>query len=267
MKLRAHAGLIALSGALCAVAGFVACSGNDGARGTPGTTAIVTSTVEPAGDNCPAGGFLIVVGLDTNGDGELSKDEISSTQYVCNGVAGDAGTPGETGQDGADGPKGDQGDPGDAGPPGATGDAGPKGATGDAGPPGATGDAGPKGATGDAGPKGDKGDTGDAGAAGLNALVSIDPEAAGANCQFGGVRLRTGLDTDGDGALDDSEVKSTQYVCNGAPASGSGGSAGAVGSAGTSAGAGTGGASSGGSFSAGTGGSDSDAGGLGGALD
>ena len=46
--------------------------------------AIVTSTTEPSGDHCPAAGFKIVVGLGANGDGALGKDEISSTEYVCN---------------------------------------------------------------------------------------------------------------------------------------------------------------------------------------
>jgi Collagen triple helix repeat (20 copies) len=273
MKLSAHARLVAVGGVLCAVTGFVACSGNDGARGEPGSTAIVESTDEPPGDNCPAGGVMIVTGLDTNGDGELAKDEISGTKYICNGVAGDAGSqggagpegpagpPGDKGDPGEKGDTGDKGDPGDAGPPGATGDAGPKGdpgATGPKGDPGATGpkgnpgDAGPPGATGDAGPKGDKGDKGDpggAGAAGLNALVSIDPElATGGHCPFGGVRVRSGLDANGDGVLGDSEVTSTEYVCNGAP--GSGGGAGASGVAGTV------GSSTGGGVTGGSGGAD-----------
>src|SRR5450432_324599 len=142
MKLRAYGGVVAVGGVLCAMAGFVACSGNDGARGAPGATAVVTSTTEPPGDHCPAGGIKVVASVDANGDGEIASSE-TSTEYVCNGVAGDAGTPGETGQDGADGPKGAKGDPGDSG---------------------------------DAGPAGNKGDKGDAGTPGVPALVSIDPE-------------------------------------------------------------------------------------------
>jgi hypothetical protein len=254
MKLSAHARLVAVGGVLCAVTGFVACNGNDGARGEPGSTAIVESSDEPPGDHCANGGVMIVTGLDTNGDGTLQKDEISDTKWLCNGADGDAGPPGDAGPSGADGAKGDpgdkgdkgdpgdagppgatgdKGDPGDAGPPGRTGDAGPPGPTGDAGPPGPRGDAGPPGATGDAGPKGDQGDTG---AAGLNALVSIDP-IVGAHCQYGGVRVRSGLDSDGSGTLDDSEVTSTEYVCNGAPgASGGAGASGVAGSSSSSSG-------------------------------
>jgi Collagen triple helix repeat (20 copies) len=229
MKLRAHGGLIAVACVLFALAGFVACSGNDGARGAPGTTALVISKPEPSGNHCAAGGFKIVAGFDTDGDDQLADSEITSTAYACDGLAGDAGTPGETGQDGADGPKGDPGDPGDAGPPGDKGD---------------KGDAGPKGDKGDAGPKGDKGD---AGTPGLNALVTIDPEPAGSNCAFGGLRVRSGTDTNNDGTLSDAEAGTARFVCNGAPATGSGGAAGTGGTT-----AGTGGATAGIGGTAGT---------------
>ncbi len=223
---------IGISCALCAAL-FSACSGSDGARGPAGTIALVNTANEPAGGNCDAGGVRITAGLDSNGDGKLSDDEVTSTEYVCNGVNGDAGTPGESGRDGDDGPPGDTGAPGPAGPKGDPGDAGPKGAT------GATGDAGPKGATGATGDAGPKGDPGDAGANGLNSLVSIDPEPNGSNCAFGGVRISAGLDTNRNGTLDSDEVTQTRYVCNGAPgASGSGGA--------TSSDAGSGGAGSGG---------------------
>jgi hypothetical protein len=43
------------------------------------------------------------------------------------------------------------------------------------------------------------------------------PEAPGTNCEFGGTKIESGLDTNGDGILQQSEVTSTSYVCNGAP--------------------------------------------------
>jgi hypothetical protein len=49
-------------------------------------------------------------------------------------------------------------------------------------------------------------------------LVRVDPEPEGANCQYGGTAIRTGIDTNDDGVLADSEVTSTQYVCNTASA-------------------------------------------------
>ena len=234
MNLRTRGGSLAVGSIFFAVTGFAACSGSDGPRGAAGSTAIVNTIPEPAGVHCPAGGIKVVAGLDTNADGVLSPDEISDTQYVCNGASGDAGPPGANGSDGDAGPKGD---PGDAGPPGTPGDAGPPGATGDAGPRGATGDAGSP------GPKGDQGAQGDAGPAGLTALVTITTEPPGPNCEFGGIRVESGLDTDENGQLSAAEAGPPQYVCNGAPGS----SSGAAGASSSSGGTGAGGAATAGS--------------------
>jgi hypothetical protein len=46
-------------------------------------------------------------------------------------------------------------------------------------------------------------------------LVRVDNEPPGVNCADGGVAIKTGVDKNGNGFLDDSEVTSTQYVCNG----------------------------------------------------
>ncbi len=46
-------------------------------------------------------------------------------------------------------------------------------------------------------------------------LVRVDAEPAGLNCANGGVAIHTGVDKDGNGYLDDNEITSTQYVCNG----------------------------------------------------
>ena len=46
---------------------------------------MVTSTSEPAGNNCANGGTRIDVGVDDNADGVLDTTEIDQTQYVCNG--------------------------------------------------------------------------------------------------------------------------------------------------------------------------------------
>lgn len=48
-----------------------------------------------------------------------------------------------------------------------------------------------------------------------SALVRLDDEPAGPNCPHGGTAVRTGIDTNGNGVLEESEVTSTQYVCNG----------------------------------------------------
>ncbi|HMG57024.1 MAG TPA: hypothetical protein VK601_26175, partial [Kofleriaceae bacterium] len=47
-------------------------------------------------------------------------------------------------------------------------------------------------------------------------LTRHDSEPAGANCQFGGTAIRTGLDRNDNGALEDGEIDRTAYVCNAA---------------------------------------------------
>ncbi len=75
---------------------------------------------------------------------------------------------------------------------------------------------GPTGAT------GAQGIQGVAGTNGLNALIKTTTEPAGANCTNGGTKIETGLDANGNGVLDVSEVNvsQTQYVCNGSSVSG-----------------------------------------------
>ena len=63
-------------------------SGSPGTNGTPGANALVSTSPEPAGANCPYGGTKIEVGLDTNGNGVLDPSEVdqAETTYVCNGA-------------------------------------------------------------------------------------------------------------------------------------------------------------------------------------
>jgi hypothetical protein len=49
-----------------------------------------------------------------------------------------------------------------------------------------------------------------------SSLIRTDPIAAGAQCQAGGIVVRSGVDRNGDGMLEDDEVASTSYLCNGA---------------------------------------------------
>ena len=51
-----------------------------------------------------------------------------------------------------------------------------------------------------------------------SSLVRVDPEPAGTNCTAGGVAIQTGVDANDDGMLEDAEITSTQYVCNGSTA-------------------------------------------------
>ncbi len=74
------------------------------------------------------------------------------------------------------------------------------------------------------------GAAGSAGAAGRPSLVAVTSESSGANCASGGNKVRSGLDANGSGVLDDSEVQSTSFVCNGhVGAQGVAGAAGASG--------------------------------------
>ena len=45
-------------------------------------------------------------------------------------------------------------------------------------------------------------------------LMRVKPEAVGVNCTLGGARVEAGLDADANHVLADSEVTSTQYICN-----------------------------------------------------
>ena len=107
-------------------------AGPAGPQGTNGKNALVNTTIEPAGTNCPTGGTKVEVGLDANNNGVLDLNEInaSQTKYICNGAQGiqgatgpqgPAGTNGTNGLDGAVGPQGQIGLTGPAGPQGIAG--------------------------------------------------------------------------------------------------------------------------------------------------
>jgi hypothetical protein len=51
-----------------------------------GTQALVTTSAEPAGMNCPNGGTRIDSGLDANGNGTLDPGELGTPQFICNTV-------------------------------------------------------------------------------------------------------------------------------------------------------------------------------------
>src|SRR6202142_1074469 len=107
------------------------------------------------------------------------------------------------------------GPPGPAGPPGEAGPPGFDGPPGEAGPPGTPGAAGPQGPPGEAGTTGPQGAQGPQGEAGTTSLVLATPVAPGPQCPGGGYELQIGLDTNGNGQLDPTEVQQSVYVCNG----------------------------------------------------
>jgi hypothetical protein len=73
--------------------------------------------------------------------------------------------------------------------------------------------------------------TGSDGQNGVSAVVATAAEPPGQNCPTGGVAVSFGQDSNANGALDDSEVSGTTYVCNGTE-----GATGADGTPGTSGG-------------------------------
>jgi len=91
-----------------------------------------------------------------------------------------------------------------------TGPAGTNGTDGAQGPAGADGATGPAGAGGGA-----DGTDGEDGTDGMSALAVTSVESAGINCADGGLKIEVGVDNNGNGVLEASEVDLVQYICNG----------------------------------------------------
>jgi alpha-tubulin suppressor-like RCC1 family protein len=178
------------------------CNGVDGANGKDGVdgkTSLIQSKSEGIGSACPTGGAKYSTGLDLDADGVLGEDEVTNVRFICNGA------PGKDGAAGLDSLiQLLTLDPG-------SGDSCPNG-----------GQAIYSGRDLDGDGLLDPVEVEQTAFVcnardGESALVRQAPEEPGANCEFGGVRLDSGLDTDGDGALVGSEVTQTSYVCRGAP--------------------------------------------------
>ncbi|MDA8685532.1 hypothetical protein N9L94_00760 [Robiginitalea sp.] len=65
-------------------------NGADGQDGSNGLSSLVDISIEPIGDNCPTGGYLIESGLDANSNNTLDANEVSSAEYLCNSSNYDA---------------------------------------------------------------------------------------------------------------------------------------------------------------------------------
>ena len=83
---------------------LIACGSSGGSNPLPNTSFI--RSVFTSSANCPAGGVLIDIGIDRDGDGALIDDEITSTEEVCHGENGVNGIAGTNGVDGATGATG-----------------------------------------------------------------------------------------------------------------------------------------------------------------
>ncbi|MCA9675398.1 MAG: OmcA/MtrC family decaheme c-type cytochrome, partial [Myxococcales bacterium] len=178
---------LSMASAFLALAALGACTGSNGENG------LVSISSEPAGANCANGGTKVSAGLDSNGNGVLDADEVDSTDYICNGDTGTGvGALVETSTE----------------PPGANcPDGGVKIEVGlDANGNGVL----------DTDEINTDATTYACNGTGTDGLVQTSPEPAGANCVDGGIRVDVGLDTNGNGDLDPSEITETSYVCDGA---------------------------------------------------
>lgn len=192
-----HLVRLALAGKLALLA---ACGGSDGAHAPAPATALIAVAVEPAGKHCESGGSRVDAGLDIDRDGVLAASEVASTQYVCDGA------PGPLGQRGLNALAvmvDAQGAPCEAG-----------------------------GKAVQVGEDENRNGLLDAdeisstaylcnGADSPNALAisaRIEPGTS-IDCPYGGIKLTTGLDLDGDGSLSEqgNEIKSTSFACDGVP--------------------------------------------------
>lgn len=77
--------------------------------GSSTLNALVKTTIESAGIHCSTGGLKVESGQDTNANGVLDASEVTSTNYVCNGMQGVQGIQGPPGPQGATGATGTTG--------------------------------------------------------------------------------------------------------------------------------------------------------------
>ncbi|MEQ8421338.1 MAG: hypothetical protein RIB64_15115 [Arenibacter algicola] len=64
------------------------CKGDMGPQGDAGINSLTSLSAEPLGTNCENGGVRINIGMDANGNGILETNETMTTNYICNGLDG-----------------------------------------------------------------------------------------------------------------------------------------------------------------------------------
>jgi hypothetical protein len=204
------------------------CNGSTGTDGQSPADLLAQTAPEQPGDNCEYGGTRIEIGNDTNNNKSLDAEEVVSSFFICNG---NDGTNGSNGNDGADGSDGTNGNDGLHSIIRATAESSGENCS----------SGGLKieigldsndnseldteeiqstyyicnGANGKDGADGADGNDGTNGSNGINTLSNVITEPAGANCPNGGYKLEVGLDSNNNGTLDDGEVSSENYICNG----------------------------------------------------
>lgn len=231
---------------------FEVCQGLDGADGVAGqdgSHALVSLTSNGA-QSCPAGGDLLEVGADLDNDGVLDASEVNASFEVCDGADGATGQDGVNGIDGQDGSSCSVTDHGNGTKTifctdgsSATVSDGRDGANalirtveggatacpngGDLIQAGVDDnnngvldpsevDSDVEVCDGQDGVDGSSGQDGVAGQDGLTSLIKVTEEPAGANCSSGGQKIEVGLDQNGNGTLDVSEIDGalTTFICS-----------------------------------------------------
>ena len=168
---------------------IVSCEGEQGPIGKAGANSLTKLVDESPGVNCENGGVRVDLGIDNNSNGILDDEEILMSNYICNGLDGKislidiisepAGLNCENG-----GYKINSGL--------------------------------------------DIDNNGNLteneisssvylcnGVDGNNTLTKITTEPGGSNCDNGGIKIETGIDENRDGILNEYEINSSAYVCNG----------------------------------------------------
>lgn len=157
-------------------------------NGVNGNNSLAALVPEPAGPNCTTGGYKLNTGIDINGNNVLDANEITNSQFVCNGITGSNSLVALVAEPvGLHCPNG-----------------GYKVNSGtDVNKNGILEESEIQSSTYLCN-----------GNNGLNYLISVKAEPAGNNCKYGGYNFNTGIDTDKNGVLDVSEITGTVYVCN-----------------------------------------------------
>lgn len=202
----------------------LSCAGDERVPPSEAAPLLTKSSVLSSTDECPSGGVKIEMGADTDGDGTLDEDEVTSETLLCNGEDGTNGNKGTDGKDGTNGTKGQDGKDGSRSlvrvSDLSSGAECPSG--------GYLVEAGLD--NGDGGEVAEDGVLGDgevdsesyacSGINGFSVLSLLSADASG-TCVHGGYRLDVGLDngdgseTERDGTLGSGEIDSSAYLCNG----------------------------------------------------
>jgi len=167
--------------------------GEIGPQGASGSNSLINITLENAGNNCENGGLKVETGLDKNANGTLDNDEVTNTNYVCNGANGNTSLTSVTTE--------------------AAGNNCTNGGTKIA-----------SGVDENGNGKLDENEISTTalvcnGSNGSGSLTKITTETAGTNCTNGGLKLEYGTDKNGNGMLENDEISATSYVCNGSDSS------------------------------------------------